>query len=88
MKKTIYAIFLIGVACLFGNVFANVVAGTEGLNWLSLSKGVSITPSTFNFYDFFSITFGFEITLNVAQVILIIAAIIVYTKTAPKLFAK
>lgn len=86
MKRTIYMIFLIGCAAILGNLLGNMVTGTEGLNWLSYSKQFGFEPGTFNFFDVFSLTFGFSFAINIAQLILIVAAIIIYTKTAPKIF--
>ncbi|MBO5162880.1 MAG: DUF4321 domain-containing protein [Ruminococcus sp.] len=88
MKRTIYMIFLIGCASIAGNLLGNTVIGTEGLNWLSYSKKFGFDPGTFDFFDVFNITFGFHFAVNIAQLILIIAAIIIYTKTAPKIFTK
>lgn len=86
MKRVIYTIFLISCASVLGNLIGNMVIGTEGLSWLSYSKNFGFNPGTFDFFDVFNITFGFNFSINIAQLILIIAAIIIYTKTAPKIF--
>lgn len=88
MKKTIYMIFLIAVACVLGNLLGNLVFATEGLSWLAFSLPFNFSPATFNFFNVFDVTFGFNFNLNVSQIILIIVGIIVYAKTSPKLFAK
>lgn len=88
MKRTIYMIFLLGCAAILGNLLGNMVIGTEGLNWLSYSKNFGFNPGTFEFLDVFNITFGFNFSINIAQLVLIVAAIIIYTKTAPKIFTK
>lgn len=88
MKRTIYMLFLIACASIIGNLFGNMVAGTEGLSWLGYSKNFGITPSTFVFLDVFNLTFGFDFNINIAQLILVITAIVIYSKTAPKLFTK
>lgn len=88
MKRTIYMIFLIACASIIGNLFGGMVVGTEGLSWLGYSKHFGITPGTFMFFDVFNVTFGFDFTINIAQLILIVTAIIIYTKTAPKIFTK
>lgn len=88
MKRTIYMIFLIACASIIGNLFGNMVLGTEGLSWLGYSKHFGITPGTFQFFDVFDITFGFNFSINIAQLILIVTAIIIYSKTASKIFTK
>lgn len=88
MKRTIYMIFLIACASIMGNLFGNMVVGTEGLKWLGYSKQFGFDPGTFQFFDVFTINFGFNFSINIAQLILIITAIIIYSKTAPKLFTK
>ena len=81
-------IFLIACASIIGNLFGNMVMGTEGLNWLSYAKDFGYDASTFTFFDIFNLTFGFHFSVNIAQIVLIVAAIIIYTKTAPKIFTK
>lgn len=86
MKRTIYMIFLITAALVLGSFMGNMVIGTEGLNWLSYGKTFALDPGGLRFLDFLSLDFGISLSINIAQIILIVTAIIVYTKTAPKIF--
>ena len=81
MKKTLYFLLLFVCACILGGVIGNVSSGSFA--WLSYSRGISLSPSTFSM-ELFSITFGFTFNINVAQIICIIIAIYAYIKTAPK----
>lgn len=88
MKYTCYMCFLIMCAIVLGNMLGNMVIGTDGLSWLGYSKTFAFEPGTFVDIDVIRLTFGISITVNVAQIIFMIAAIIIYNKTSPKLFAK
>lgn len=85
MKK-VYVVFLIGSAIIFGYYLGNAVMGTEGLSFLSYGKSFGFSPTQISLGGVIDFTIGFTLSLNIAQVLLIITAIIVYTKTAPKIF--
>ncbi len=85
MKK-LYVVFLIASAIIFGDYLGNLVAYTEGLKFLNVGKTFGFSPSTFNLGDVIEFTFGISFSMNIAQVLFIITAIILYTKTAPKIF--
>ncbi|MBQ9139923.1 MAG: DUF4321 domain-containing protein [Ruminococcus sp.] len=86
MKK-LYMVFLIAVAIIFGYHIGNAVIGTAGLSWLSYGRSFGFPNTPITFGGVINLSIGFEFSINVAQVLLIVTAIIVYTKTAPKLFA-
>lgn len=81
MKKTLYFLLLLVCACVLGGVIGNISSGSFA--WLGYSRGISLAPSTFS-TDLVSLTFGFAVNINVAQIICIIIAIYAYIKTAPK----
>lgn len=85
MKK-LYVAFLIGAALIFGHHLGNAVVGTEGLSWLSYGRAFGFDATTITFGEVLNFTIGFMFTMNIAQVLLIVTAIIIYTKTAPKIF--
>lgn len=64
-----------------------MVGTTEGLSWLGYSKTFAFEPGTFLNIDVLKLTFGISITFNIAQLILLVVAVIVYSKTASKIFA-
>ena len=84
MKKTLYFLLLLICGCIFGGIIANAASGSFA--WLAWSRGIELTPSTFS-TDLLSLTFGFSISISVAQVIFIIIAIYAYITTAPKVIS-
>ncbi len=88
MKYAVYMSFLSICALVLGSMLGNRAVGTDGFSWLGYSKTFAFEPGTFLDLDVLRLTFGISITVNVAQLLLIIAAIVIYYKTAPKLFAK
>ncbi|MCM1132753.1 MAG: DUF4321 domain-containing protein [Ruminococcus flavefaciens] len=88
MKYAVYMSFLTVAALVMGSMLGNKAVGTPGFSWLGYSKTFAFEPGTFLDLDVIRLTFGISITISVAQILLIIVAIIVYYKTAPKLFAK
>ncbi len=87
MKQAIYMFFLSVCAVTLGGLLGNMVGTTEGLSWLGYSKTFAFEPGTFLNIDVLKLTFGISITFNIAQLILLVVAVIVYSKTASKLFS-
>lgn len=85
MKK-LYTIFLISAAIIIGHYLGNAVIGTEGLSWLGYSRQFGFQPTSITFGGVLDFTIGFNFGINIAQILLIVTAIFVYTKTAPKIF--
>lgn len=88
MKYAVYMSFLSVCALVFGSMLGNKAISTEGFSWLGYSRTFAFEPGTFLDLDVLKLTFGISITVNVAQLLFIAAAIVVYYKTAPKIFAK
>ena len=86
MKKALYMSFLTISAIVLGGFFGGLVGNTPGLSWLNYSKTFAFEPGTFLDIEVFRLTFGVSLTVSIAQILLIIIAIIVYYNTAPKLF--
>ena len=80
--------FLALCAIILGGMLGNMVISTDGLSWLGYSKTFAFEPGTFLNLDVIKLTFGLTITVNVAQIFLLVTAIVVYYKTAPKVFTK
>lgn len=85
MKKNVYFIFLVIAAIVLGHFLGAAVVGTEGLGWLSYGKAVGFSPTRFTFGDLFVFDIGFTITFNIAQLLFLVTAFIVYCKTANKI---
>lgn len=88
MKYALYMFFLALCAIILGGMLGNMVISTDGLSWLGYSKTFAFEPGTFLNLDVIKLTFGLTITINVAQIFLLVTAIVVYYKTAPKVFTK
>ncbi len=88
MKNFLYMSVLIIAALLIGGLIGNSVTGLAGISWLGYSMHFSFDPGTFLELEVLTLTFGISITINVAQILLMLIAIIVYYHTAPKLIKK
>lgn len=87
MNKVIYMTFLAISAVVLGGFFGGIIDSTPGLSWLAYSKTFAFEPGTFLDFDILRLTFGISFSINIAQILLIIIAIVIYYNTAPKLFA-
>jgi hypothetical protein len=74
-------------AVVIGGFIGGAIEGTPGLGWLGYSKTFAFEPGTFIDIDIFRLTFGVSITISIAQLILMVVALIVYYNTAPKLIS-
>ncbi|MBR4626221.1 MAG: DUF4321 domain-containing protein [Ruminococcus sp.] len=83
MKKTLYMVLLIIAASFLGDLLGGAAYGS--LKWLGYSKTLKFDPGTFIDTDSFKLAFGFFLNFNVCQVLLVLVAVYVYYKTAPKL---
>ena len=83
MKKDIIRTLLLGIllllAIVLGKVIGNVTAGVPFLSWLGLSAQFGLAPATLDL-AVLTVTFGLQISLNVAQAILLLVAILVYSR--------
>ncbi len=79
MKHTILLILLLIAGAVVGSFMASITGDIQGLNWLAFSKGVSISPFTINLV-IFSLTFGVDFSMSIAQVIFMIIAVAFYPK--------
>lgn len=83
MKKTIIRtlllIILLLLAIVLGKVIGNVTAGVAYLSWLGLSAQFGLAPATIDL-AVVTLTFGLQISLNVAQAILLLLAILAYSR--------
>lgn len=88
MKNGIYMFFLAVCGIILGGLLGDVVAGTEGLRWLAYSGTFAFEPGTFLNLNVLRLTFGVTFTINVAQILFLVTAIIIYYKTSAKICGK
>lgn len=83
MKKTLIRslllIVLLLLAVVLGSVIGSAAQGASFLSWLGMSTGFGLEPVTLDL-AILQFTFGLSIRVNVAQAILLLAAILGYTR--------
>ncbi|HCR43886.1 MAG TPA: DUF4321 domain-containing protein [Ruminococcaceae bacterium] len=77
--KTLFLIVMIVLAILLGRAAGDALTGIKWLSWLGASAKFGISTVNINL-SVLQITFGMMININVAQTILLLAAIFTYTK--------
>lgn len=78
-KNLVFALLFIA-AIVLGSIIGDTLSGVKGLSWLSygISFGISSgNPLVINLY-ILTLTFGLAFSINIAQVILIIVALLLY----------
>lgn len=74
---------LIILAIVLGKAIGTAVTGISFLSWLAIAAKFGVSTVTVNL-SVLQLTFGMMIDINVAQAILLLAAIITYTKILGK----
>lgn len=77
--KTLLLVILLLLAVVLGKVLGDVCAGTPFLSWLGLSASFGLAPATVDL-AIMNVTFGLQVSLNTAQAILLLAAILLYSR--------
>lgn len=83
LKKTIAFLFFLLAGIVLGTVVARLCADVSFLSWLAYTMSVGLDTASPLVLDLivFKLAFGFSLTVNPAQIICIIIALIVYNKT-------
>lgn len=86
-KHNLILIFLLLAGVVVGSPLASATAGMPFLGWLSYGGRVGISTQEPMLLDLavLQVAFGFQLQINVAQIICIIAAICMYKGLANKL---
>ena len=86
-KHNLILIFLLLAGVVVGSLLASATAGMPFLGWLSYGGRVGISTQEPMLPDLavLQVAFGFQLQINVAQIICIIAAICMYKGLANKL---
>ena len=81
--KTLLLVILLLLAVVLGMVIGNVCENVRGLSWLALSAEFGLQLTAVNL-AVLQLTFGLTVNINVAQAILLLIAILVYTRVRIK----
>lgn len=87
IKRTIAFLFFLLAGIVLGTVIARLCADVSFLSWLAYSMSVGLDTASPLVLDLivFKLAFGFSLTVNPAQIICIIIALIVYNKACKNL---
>lgn len=77
--KTLFFIVMILLAIVLGKAIGGTVTDVRFLSWLAIAAKFGISTVTIDL-SVLQITFGMMININVAQAILLLVAIFVYTR--------
>ncbi|MBQ3162414.1 MAG: DUF4321 domain-containing protein [Oscillospiraceae bacterium] len=82
-KKTIAFLVFLLAGIILGTILGRLCAGVSFLSWLAYSMSVGLDTASPLVLDLivFKVAFGFSLTVNTAQIICIIAALLIYNKT-------
>lgn len=86
MKKTILMVTLLLCAVFLGTLIGEASANSEGFAWLARSFDVGVSPFDLDL-KVIVLTFGCEFRICVAQVFMILIALIAYPKLAAAISA-
>lgn len=86
-KKTAAFLFFMLAGICIGTVVARLCQGIYWLDWLSWGQEVGFSTSSPMILDLIilKIAFGFTLNVNIAQILLVIIAIIIFSKTCKSL---
>lgn len=82
-KKTIAFLVFLLAGIILGTILGRLCDGVSFLSWLAYSMSVGLDTASPLVLDLivFKVAFGFSLTVNTAQIICIIAALLIYNKT-------
>lgn len=83
MKRTLFLLFYLLAGIVVGAMIASLCSGVSWLNWLSFSSAIGLNRGAPLVLDLavLQITFGFSMSISVAQVITIGLAIFLFNKS-------
>lgn len=77
--KTLLFIVMILLAVVLGKAVGGAVAGIHALSWLAIAAKFGVSTVTIDL-SVVQVTFGMMIDINVAQAILLLISIFIYTR--------
>lgn len=83
MKKDFLFLFYLLAGIITGSIIANLCSGVNALSWLSFGQTIGFAPNSPAVLDLIiiKITFGFSMSITVAHIITIAAALYLYKKS-------
>ncbi len=83
IKRTIAFLFFLLAGIVLGTILGRVCDGVPFLSWLAYNLSVGIDTGSPLVLDLivFKLAFGFTLSVNAAQILCVIAALIIYSKT-------
>lgn len=87
MKKNLILLFLLLAGVMFGSLLAAAARGISWLSWLSYGQTVGIAVENPMILDLavIRLAFGFELGINIAQIICVLIAIFAYKGLASRI---
>lgn len=82
-KKTVAFLVFLLAGIVLGTILGRLCEGVSFLSWLAYSMSVGLDTASPLVLDLivFKLAFGFSLTVNTAQIICIIASLLIYNKT-------
>ena len=77
--RTVFLVVVLVTAVVLGRVLGNALAGISFLSWLNMGVSAGLSPVTVDL-AVVTLTFGASISINVAQAILVIVAVVLASK--------
>lgn len=86
-KRTIAFLFFLLAGIVIGTILGRLCEGVSFLSWLAYSMSVGLDTAAPLVLDMivFKVAFGFTLTVNTAQIICVIIALLLYGKTCRNL---
>lgn len=78
-KRTLTLIVLIIAAIALGSFVGDIFSGVSSLSWLDYTVAYTLSPFTFDI-KIIQLTFGFSLSINVAQIVFLVIAVLLYPK--------
>lgn len=87
LQRTLVFLFFLLAGIIVGALLASIGAAVPFLSWLAYGKTIGLSTANPMLLDLsmIKVAFGFEIGINVAQIITITAALLIYRSVAQKL---
>ena len=87
LKRNLAFLFFLLAGVILGLLLASAAGGIPFLSWLAFGRTVGLSTANPLVFDFaiLKVAFGFEIGFNVAQIITVTLALLVYKSVAQKL---
>lgn len=77
--KTLFVIVMILLAIVLGKAIGGAVTGIRFLSWLAIAAKFGVSTVTVDL-SVLQVTFGMMVDINVAQAILLLISIFIYTR--------